>query len=134
MNFRQCCKQYYANQAMTGNGLAVYSPQIGHGIFSNLAKGIIPFLKTTVAPKLIKGAAGFATDLLAGENVMDSVKKRGANLVKSTFDDVLGRSGNHNPRGYRKRRAVVRASGSVKRRKRSKKRRKNISLISRDAF
>ena len=87
-----CCKAYFHHQAQTGSGLSVYDVQRGHGILGNLARTIIPFFKSNVAPRLISGAAGFANDLLQGRSLKESAKKRGIQTLKNTFQDKIGRA------------------------------------------
>ena len=109
MSYRDCCRQYYRAQ-MLGHGLPMYSPQLGHGIFSSIFKTVVPFLKSTVAPRLIRGAASVANDLIRGDSLAGSAKRHGSKFLKSTLTDVLGRQSSRPPptkvRKKRKRRAI----------------------------
>lgn len=88
MELSKCCESYYARQSGRG-GITVYEPQIGHGFFGNLLKGATTFLKNTVAPTLIKGAANLATDALEGRDFKESAKKRASETLTDTISTII---------------------------------------------
>jgi hypothetical protein len=84
MDLSSCCKDYYVNQVRTGAGsFPVYTPRRGDGFFGDLFKSAVPFLKNTVAPKLIKGAASVATDVIKGKSL-------GASLINRAKEGIFG--------------------------------------------
>lgn len=85
MDLTSCCKDYYVHQARTGSGYSfpVYTPSRGDGFFGDLFRSAVPFLKNTVAPKLIKGAASVATDLLKGRPLKESLVARAKEAVSN---------------------------------------------------
>ena len=86
MALAQCCESYYASQS--GSGIPVYNPQLGHGFFSNLLKGATTFLRTKVAPKLLRGASDLAGDVIAGKPFKKSAQKRTAQTLTNTFSTI----------------------------------------------
>ena len=104
---------YYNNQV--GSGLAGFQGvryQRGHGFFGRMFSGIGNFVKD-LAPGLFKralpSAIGLAQDVLAGENVGHSAKKRlieaGKNVADETLDKIKSKiqGGSGIPRRNRKR-------------------------------
>jgi len=77
---------YYVNQA--GSGIAGYSGvrfQKGYGFFGRLLSTIgLPILKY-LGKRALKTGVGVGSDLLSGENIKDSVKKR----LKATGFDIV---------------------------------------------
>lgn len=77
MDMSSCCKDYYVNQVRTGAGsFPVYTPRRGDGFFGDLFRSAVPFLKNTLAPKIIKGSASVLTDVLKGRPLKESVISR----------------------------------------------------------
>ena len=72
--------QYYNEQV--GSGLAGFSGvryQRGHGFFGRLISGIGSFIKQalpSLGKRALPSAIGLAQDIVAGENVGTSAKKR----------------------------------------------------------
>ena len=87
--------QYYNNQV--GSGLAGFQGvryQRGHGFFGRLFSGIGSFVKD-LAPGIFKralpSAINLAKDVLAGENVSQSTKKRLIEAGKNVADETLSK-------------------------------------------
>ena len=88
--------QYYSDQVGTGlPGFQGVRYQRGHGFFGRLFSGIGSFVKG-IAPSLFKkalpSAVGFAQDVISGENVGQSAKKRlkeaGKEVANETLDQI----------------------------------------------
>lgn len=88
--------QYYTDQV--GSGLPGFQGiryQRGHGFFGRLFSGIGSFVKG-IAPSLFKkalpSAVGFAQDIISGENVGQSAKRRlteaGKDVANETLDQI----------------------------------------------
>ena len=129
---------YYNNQAGSGlSGFQGVRYQRGHGFFGRMFSGLGNFVKD-LAPGLFKralpSAIGLAQDVLAGENVGKSAKKRlieaGKNVADETIDKIKTKiqGGSGIPRKRRKRMQkfrqilVNRKTKANKRNKRKKKR------------
>ena len=127
---------YYNNQAGYGiSGFQGVRYQRGHGFFGRLFSGIGNFVKD-LAPGLFKralpSAIGLAQDVLAGENVGQSAKKRlieaGKNVADETIDKIKSKiqGGSGIPRKKCKtnfrQQIIKRNSKSNKRNKRKRKR------------
>ena len=91
--------QIYENQV--GSGIPVFQGvrfQRGHGFFGRLFSGIGNFIKD-LAPGLLRrslpSAINLANDVIAGENVAQSAKKRlieaGHNVAEETLDSLKSR-------------------------------------------
>jgi len=125
---------YYVNQAGSGiGGFQGVRFQRGQGWFGNLFKNaILPLLKY-IGPKIIKTGASVATDAIAGENVLQSLKTHG----KATAKDIAGDVGERAARfvqtgsGKRKRHGSVRIANFAKRRRitRPKRKVKQLSIF-----
>lgn len=137
---------------MRGHGLPYYNPQrghgnqIGHGLFSSIAKSFMPLFKNTILPTTIKAAkasipsaikAGteLVGDLISGRNVKKSVKSRGVQAlkaiaqtkpVKDTLNKILNLTETKTTSPSRKRKLPKQRSAlSKKIRRQQIKRRKN---------
>lgn len=81
-----CGNGYYGKQAQTGYGapsFRVYDPQQGGSITSfitGLAKSVIPYFRSTVAPRILPAAINTAqnilSDAVSGVALKESAKKR----------------------------------------------------------
>ena len=127
---------YYNNQVGSGiSGFQGVRYQRGHGFFGRMFSGLGNFVKD-LAPGLFKralpSAIGLAQDVLAGENVGHSAKKRlieaGKNVADETLDKIKskiqGGSGipRHRRRKMRKLKNLFRRKSKTN--KRNKRRRK----------
>src|SRR5260370_36504185 len=109
---------YYVNQAGSGiGGFQGARFQRGQGWFGNLFKNaILPLLKY-IGPKIIKTGASVATDAIAGENVLQSLKTHGKSTAKDIAGDVGERAARFVQTGKGKRRRSVRIARFAKRRR-----------------
>jgi hypothetical protein len=115
MRGRSECTQYYKSQALTGHGgLPTFTFHRGHGFFSNLVRGIIPFVKTHVVPKLFTVGKSVLKDVVEGKSIKKSLKKRGAQAVSDTFQTYADQQGS----GI-KRKRVTKTRHSKKKRRRA---------------
>ena len=98
-------ESYYVNQA--GSGIAGFSGvkyQRGHGFFGRLLSGaVLPILKY-LGKKALNTGVGIGSDIIQGENIKSSMKKR---LKKTGFDiaeDTYNKLQNYKQKGSGKRR------------------------------
>ena len=127
--------QYYADQA--GSGISAFQGvryQRGHGFFGRLFSGLGNFVKG-LAPglfrKTLPTAIGFANDIIEGENVGKSAKKRlfeaGKVAANETLDHIKSKiqGGSGIPRRKKRRRGLksyrFNTSKNNKRRRKTKK-------------
>ena len=91
--------QYYSDQVGSGlSGFQGVRYQRGHGFFGRIFSGIGNFVKD-LAPKLFRkalpSAVEFAQDVVAGENVGQSAKRRlieaGKGVANETLDNIKTR-------------------------------------------
>lgn len=102
--------EYYANQAGSGlTGFQGYRYQRGHGFFGSIFKHILKPLGKYFGKQALKTGVEIGGDILQGENLKSSAKKR----LKSTKDNVLNDAID--------RAKLFAQTGKGKRRKRKKK-------------
>jgi hypothetical protein len=96
---------YYVNQArgrteQSGHGLPAFAGvryQRGHGlgsIFGNIfskIRGALPWFFKTVGKHALKTGVNVATDVLEGRKVVESLKDRGLEGLKTAAEDVAPR-------------------------------------------
>lgn len=124
---------YYVNQAGTGIGGFQGSERFpihrGSGFFGNIWKNAIMPLLKYLGPKIIKTGASVASDAIAGENVLQSLKSHGKTAARDIASDVGTRAARFAQTGTgRKRRRSVRIAHAKKRKivKSTKRKRKRI--------
>lgn len=92
-------KLFSLNKRVNGGGLsdiAVFNPSVrrGGGIFSTIARKVLPFLYKTVKPVAKEFGRAVATDVLMnGHSLKQSLKKRGVKALKKTGHKILSGSG-----------------------------------------
>lgn len=92
---------YYSNQVQYGGALTGFSGvrvQRGHGWFSRMISGIGSFVKDllpSIGQRALPSAINLAQDVIAGENVGLSAKRRlkeaGRNIADETLDKLKSR-------------------------------------------
>jgi hypothetical protein len=86
-------ESYYVNQAGTGiSGFSGVRYQKGHGFFGRILSGaVLPILKY-LGKKALGTGVNIGTDLLQGENIKTSMKKRlktaGFNIAEDAFEKL----------------------------------------------
>src|SRR5258705_10644126 len=119
--------RFYTHQA--GHGLPIYSGsdyQRGHGLgslFGSLARAAIPLLKDGakyVGKKLLSTGMSVADDMVSGESLRGSLKRRGVDAVDSVRSDAIKRfcpqQGGGRRRRRRRRKQPIKKRGTKKRR------------------
>lgn len=98
-------ENYYVNQA--GSGIAGYSGikyQRGHGFFGRLLSGtVLPILKY-LGKKALNTGVGIGSDIIQGENLKNSMKKRLKTTGFDIADDAYNRLQNYKQKGTGRRR------------------------------
>lgn len=110
--------EYYRNQA--GSGLAGYSGykfQRGHGFFGNIFQHILKPLGQYFGKQALSTGIGIGSDILGGENLKESAKKR----LKMTGENVLNDAV--------KRATKFAQTGKGRKRRRRRKKSKKINKI-----
>jgi len=110
---------YYVNQAGSGiGGFQGTRFQRGGGFFGNLFRNTIMPLLKYLGPKILKTGASVASDAIAGENVLSSLKTHGKEAARDIAADAGMRATRFAQTGTgRKRRRSARISNKVKKRK-----------------
>lgn len=125
---------HYINQIGGLQGFSGVRYQRGHGFFSRLFSGVGSFVKDllpSLGKRALPSAIGLAQDVLSGENVGRSAKKRlieaGRGVADETLDKlksrVQGGSGINALRRFKRKGRVIRKKVN-KRRKKHRKTRK----------
>lgn len=108
---------YYTNQA--GSGLAGFQGvryQRGHGFFSSIFQNVLRPLAKYLGKKALSTGVEIGSDILKGEDIKESAKKRLKTTGRSIFNDAIERAQHFAQTG----------SGGKRRRKRKyKKKREN---------
>jgi len=128
---------YYVNQAGSGiGGFQGVRFQRGGGFFGNLFRSTIMPLLKYLGPKILKTGVSVASDAIAGENVLSSLKSHGKEAARDIASDVGDRVTRFAQTGTgRKRKRSVRNSNKIKRRKLTSTKRniksasKNLSIF-----
>ena len=102
-------------------------------LFSSLARNFLPFAKQYVLPNIKSTAKSVLSDVLEGENLKQSIKKRGVSSLKTMRRDYLAQSGSGRRRRTRQKRSPrktkrSRASVTKKRKRRVVRRKKKKNL------
>ncbi|KAE8738151.1 hypothetical protein FOCC_FOCC016377 [Frankliniella occidentalis] len=115
--------EYYLRQAQTGSGLPYYSGisgQRGHGFGSflgGLFRTIVPLFTSgakMLGSEALRAGTGVLADMAAGQNPVESLKRRGAAAGHSLVDRLSGGMQGNGIKRARGRRSVQ--SGRVARR------------------
>jgi len=119
---------YYANQA--GSGLAGFQGvryQRGHGFFSSIFQNVLRPLAKYLGKKALSTGVEIGSDILKGEDIKESAKKRLKTTGKSIVNDAIERAKNFAQTGSggkrRRKRKYKKSKGKLK--KDSKKLAKN---------
>ena len=98
-------ENYYVNQA--GSGIAGFSGvkyQRGHGFFGKIFSGaVLPILKY-LGKKALNTGVGIGSDIIQGENLKQSMKKRIKKTGFDIADDAYNKLQNYKQKGSGKRR------------------------------
>ena len=91
-------QSYYLNQIRNGGPYFSSAPfQNGYslgGIFSSLAKSIMPLIKSgarAICKQALKGGLGFASDVLAGKDAKEAAVERAKTAGFSLLRQAAGR-------------------------------------------
>ena len=118
---------YYVNQAGSGiGGFQGVRFQRGQGFFGNFFRNAVMPLLKYLGPKILKTGTSIASDAIAGENVLQSLKTHGKEAARDIASDVGDRVTRfaQTGTGNRKRKRSVRVSNKGKIRKISTPKRK----------
>jgi hypothetical protein len=127
--------KYYVNQA--GNGLSSFQGirfQRGRGVFGTiLDSAIFPLLKY-LAPKVMQTGLEITDDIIDGQPIVDSIKKRGKNQLRNIAGDIEKRASTYSQTGKGNRRnklfnRKVKKSRKSRNKKSKKKTNDNSSLF-----
>lgn len=134
---RKRYSDYYMYQAGSGlDGFSGYKYQRGHGFFGSLFRNILKPLGIYLGKQALSTGVDIGKDLLQGENIGESFKKRGKQTVKRLLDDSYDKASGMLQKGKGKRRRRQKITNPkkiikrVKRKKRiTRKRRKPRKII-----
>jgi hypothetical protein len=128
-------ENYYTQQA--GGGIPVFNGpayQRGHGlgnIFGGLIRSAVPLLKQglkAVGKKALQTGVQVADDVIGGQSLKDSVKKR----AKTAGKELLGSVGSEisNRLQDRKKESRKRPNSSIKKNKKAKRQKRHTDIFS----
>lgn len=115
---------YYMYQAGSGlEGFAGYKYQRGHGFFGNIFRNILKPLGIYLGKQALSTGIDVGKDLLQGENIKESLKKRGKQTAKRVLDDSYERATDmfQKGQGKQRRRQNIRPLKKIIKRKRTKR-------------
>ena len=111
-------KSYYSNQSGSGvagfHGQQFQSVQVGSGFGSVLKSIFLPILKY-LGPKILSTGADVAKDAISGENIVQSLKRRGKEAAQTIAGDAAERATRFALMGKGKRRRTRRKTTNRKR-------------------